>query len=924
MRTLMPAPTPTFEAGSPAFSAADSAVFERTRAGAAWTDLDSAAQERFRSIRGRLKELALQLVEPATRAGLPAVSFVSTLNPNGRVPGELWSCVFPQAVGNKSYALQFAIILNGTGAEICCCLGAGTSQTQAPEAVREYQEAWENLRRRLTSAPVPMLQTVEASLGDRWQLRNSWLLEPGRRDFSTLGDWLAFAASDTGPGASISRNLTPQALEETGSGLLNELLRDLETFAPLFMHVYAPAAEGTIGRLPLMIADGFQLHPLLLEDLQRTHSDMLANGDLRSRDALEGYYDTFRLRFGPETLRASEGEELLSLMHENKRDSMLYWLEFKNDEEFPSIFGSIAGGSALKYGFYRRQETGEWMTGSPSAQRIISTAEAVTLARRDRDQLLAASDLLASLPDNADDAAYTTLQEELTRIAPDVQGTSWGHKYLSLLYPTKLDDYHALNHQRFHLIKLFQTPSAAEGRYVNAPRFVALGRALGWPMNQLTTALNKRNGPPHRYWRVGTRAGDTGKSHWDRMKREGVVTIGWSKLGDLSSALTGDRFREVVRQRLAKLYPADARVTGRAAQQVTRFCQTIQDRDYVLPSDGATVLGIGRINSQYSHASAEGFPHERSVEWLDLGDWRLPTPEGLRTTIFELRKRPDNLVAIEQRVLEAQAPPLSPVTAPGSVGDGGTRKHATWTGAGKIGRIQDLLNRKGQAILYGPPGTGKTYWAEESAAALAALWNFGVSHEQLSVEQRERLDAFVRVCTFHPSYGYEDFIEGYRPHADHGGIQFALQNGIFKTLCETAGGDPDGRYYLIIDEINRGDIPRIFGELLTLLDKPKRGLGGRAPTQRSALRCAGQSVCHWHYEYCGSFDRLAGHGLAATLRVHRVNARSRGIGRHGYRGDRAEALARCLEPANHGTRGTRWPQSAGGSLLSDVGRTANP
>ena len=98
----------------------------------------------------------------------------------------------------------------------------------------------------------------------------------------------------------------------------------------------------------------------------------------------------------------------------------------------------------------------------------------------------------------------------------------------------------------------------------------------------------------------------------------------------------------------------------------------------------------------------------------------------------------------------------------------------------------------------------------------------------LSNEQRERVTghraaAFVRVCTFHPSYGYEDFIEGFRPTTTEGTLGFTVQNGIFKTLCRAASEDPEGRYYLIVDEINRGDIPRIFGELLTLLDKPKRG-----------------------------------------------------------------------------------------------------
>ena len=76
----------------------------------------------------------------------------------------------------------------------------------------------------------------------------------------------------------------------------------------------------------------------------------------------------------------------------------------------------------------------------------------------------------------------------------------------------------------------------------------------------------------------------------------------------------------------------------------------------------------------------------------------------------------------------------------------------------------------------------------------------------------------VRRCTFHPSYGYEDFIEGYRPKPTSAGqMSFEISDGIFKLLCDDAGKNPKQRWILVIDEINRGDISRIFGELLTLL-----------------------------------------------------------------------------------------------------------
>jgi 5-methylcytosine-specific restriction enzyme B len=138
------------------------------------------------------------------------------------------------------------------------------------------------------------------------------------------------------------------------------------------------------------------------------------------------------------------------------------------------------------------------------------------------------------------------------------------------------------------------------------------------------------------------------------------------------------------------------------------------------------------------------------------------------------------------------------------------------------------LERKKQVILYGPPGTGKTFWAEEAARQLAAHHNFGASYDQLAPEQQKLLDddgskGLIRMCTFHPAYGYEDFLEGYRPEVLNGRLVFTLHDGIFKVLSDDARDQPEQDFYLVIDEINRGDIPRIFGELLTVLEKDKRG-----------------------------------------------------------------------------------------------------
>jgi 5-methylcytosine-specific restriction protein B len=578
------------------------------------------------------------------------------------------------------------------------------------------------------------------------------------------------------------------------------------------------------------------MHPRVAEEMQASYLALSARGELLSVEKLESWYTVFRQRFGPEILRTLNGQALLDLLKGGGRDGLVYWLEFKDDDEFPARFGSIAGGSALKYGVYRRRETGAWTTGSPLAQREISTEEALAIAVSHRDQLIAAAELLERHPPDSDDEGYEQLQKRIAGAAPDVQDSSWGHKYLSLVFPAKLDDFHAESYQRHNLIKTVQTPAAVEGRYSNAGRFVRMARELSWPLNHLTTVLNRRNGPPHRYWRVGTRSGRTNESHWEMMRQRSVIAIGWHELGDLSGVMPQENFKEQLKRDLAEKYPNEPSAIGRAAQQIAHFCKTMQMRDYVIASDGQETLGVGKVVGDYEFDATARFPHMRSVEWLSLDKWRMPIPEGLRTTVHEIRKHVQNLVEIERHVVETAAappvPPVPPETKP-KITDT-TATHAEWTGGGLIARLQDVLARKSQLILYGPPGTGKTHWAERAAHELAALWNFGEALAALSKSQRDRIVAhdeqsFVRICSFHPGYGYEDFIEGYRPSLAGNSVYFALQDGIFKKLSATARDNPDRRYYLIIDEINRGDIPRIFGELLTLLEKPKRGTSVTLP-----------------------------------------------------------------------------------------------
>jgi 5-methylcytosine-specific restriction enzyme B len=122
-------------------------------------------------------------------------------------------------------------------------------------------------------------------------------------------------------------------------------------------------------------------------------------------------------------------------------------------------------------------------------------------------------------------------------------------------------------------------------------------------------------------------------------------------------------------------------------------------------------------------------------------------------------------------------------------------------------KVQRLLEDKRQVIFYGPPGTGKTYVAQELASVFAAG------------------GGSVEIVQFHPSYAYEDFVEGYRPTTLKGGMPgFERQDGPLKRMATAAASMPQATHVLIIDEINRGNVAKVFGELYFLLEYRKRSI----------------------------------------------------------------------------------------------------
>ena len=298
------------------------------------------------------------------------------------------------------------------------------------------------------------------------------------------------------------------------------------------------------------------------------------------------------------------------------------------------------------------------------------------------------------------------------------------------------------------------------------------------------------------------------------------MAIGWDALGDLSDIVggfTGREGVEALKEALRTKWPDKKKnVVTREARQIWTFYNTIKEGDRVYAARGQTVLGVGEVVGPY-HFEDDDFTYafRRRVKWLTTTPFKTTSKTGLQTTVYNFSRAFD-IITRSVRHMDEQVATESPKRKPRRI-------------AKALAPVAAQLERKGQVILYGPPGTGKTYHALQVAEELVARGTHGVGWADLSTDQRGALKGAkapelqrIWTCTFHPAYGYEDFVEGLKARPVPGGIEFRPEPGVFKRICELAEQHRTESFVLIIDEFNRGDSPRIFGELLTLLELDKR------------------------------------------------------------------------------------------------------
>jgi hypothetical protein len=266
---------------------------------------------------------------------------------------------------------------------------------------------------------------------------------------------------------------------------------------------------------------------------------------------------------------------------------------------------------------------------------------------------------------------------------------------------------------------------------------------------------------------------------WQEFLKKGIMAISWDEIGDLSDYSS----REEIKIALESAYGVD----GSKKNDVSAnddFLNKMQVGDVVIAKKGIhELLGYGIVGSEYIFdESRQDYRKTRKVEWLEKGNWKVD---------FNLVRKT-----------------LTDITSYDSEQEGYDKYYEYLL---DIIKVRQRVAFPSNYIFYGPPGTGKTFKLRDV-----------LLHKYDGENKR-----FV-FTTFHQAFSYEDFVEGIKPVMGDtkGEVQYEIKPGVFMEICELAKNDSQKQYAIFIDEINRGNVANIFGELITLIEPDKR-LGAR-------------------------------------------------------------------------------------------------
>lgn len=324
-----------------------------------------------------------------------------------------------------------------------------------------------------------------------------------------------------------------------------------------------------------------------------------------------------------------------------------------------------------------------------------------------------------------------------------------------------------------------------------------------WKSNQsgkteeTTTTTVDSNIKETNYWIYSP--GDNA-SMWDEFYKSGIMGIGWDDVTDLK----GFSSKEEIKDYMKKVYDPSYSYKNNA-HCLWQFANEIKVGDVIFVKKGMhKIIGKGIVTSDYIYdKSRSTYKHIRKVDWQNKGEWEHPG-QAVMKTLTNISAYPDyvqKLLALFAEDTSEEVSEQKEIKYPLYSKDDFLNE--VYMDEDTYNTLTELLEAKYNVILQGAPGVGKTFAAKRLAYSIMG----------------QKDTSRVAMVQFHQSYSYEDFIQGYRPSKDG----FELENGTFYKFCKEAEEDNERPYFFIIDEINRGNLSKILGELMMLIEKDKRG-----------------------------------------------------------------------------------------------------
>ena len=288
---------------------------------------------------------------------------------------------------------------------------------------------------------------------------------------------------------------------------------------------------------------------------------------------------------------------------------------------------------------------------------------------------------------------------------------------------------------------------------------------------------------------------------WEEFYSEGIMAIGWGEIGDLKTFDSKDAMKSKMKETF------DASLSYKNAAHATwQFVNDMKIGDIVFVKKGMhQLVGRGFVSSDYEYDADcnDKYGNIRKVNWTHKGEWPHPG-QAVMKTLTDITSYTDYVEKLNALFEDESAEDVEEVSKNYPVYTEDDFLDEVFMAEEEYSKLVGILKAKKNVILQGAPGVGKTFAAKRLAYSV------------MGVKDIDR----VMMVQFHQSYSYEDFIMGFRPST----TGFELKKGAFYNFCKKAEIDSDNDYFFIIDEINRGNLSKIFGELFMLIENDKRGI----------------------------------------------------------------------------------------------------